>query len=132
MEAETSVKALGALRIAVGLLSWLAPNLAGTLFGLNPARNPQAPFLARLFGVRDLALGVGVLVSRGDARRPWLMAGIGCDVADAAAAGLGYRAGYLGAPTTALLTAPALAGAALGAAALADVQTEPAQPAASR
>jgi hypothetical protein len=118
MDAEASVKALGALRIVVGLLAWVAPNLAGTLFGLNPGRNPQAPYLARLFGVRDLALGVGVLASQGDQRRPWLVAGMACDVADAAAAGLGYRAGYLGAPTTALLTAPALTGVALGAGAL--------------
>ena len=120
MDAEQSVKAICGLRIAVGLLAWIAPNLAAKLFGLDPAHNPQAPYLGRLFGIRDVVLGVGTMVAQGDDRKSWLMAGLACDTADAAAAGLGYRNGYLTGPTTALLTAPALTGIGLGAVALGD------------
>jgi hypothetical protein len=120
MDAEANVKALGALRIAVGLVSWLAPELAARLFGLDPKRNRQAPYLARLFGVRDLVLGVATLTVKGPERRRLLLAGLACDAADAGAAGLGYRDGYLPAATTALLTAPALAAVGMGAKALAD------------
>jgi Domain of unknown function (DUF4267) len=120
MDAESSVKAMGAIRIAIGLISWLAPNLAGRLFGLDVDRNQQAPYLARLFGVRDLVLGVATITTSGEDRKRWLMAGLVCDTADAAAAGLGYRDGYLPAVTTAMLTAPALLGVGLGAKALGD------------
>jgi hypothetical protein len=120
MDAEANVKALGALRIAVGLVSWLTPNLAARLFGLDAAHNRQAPYLARLFGVRDLVLGVVTLTAKGPERRRWLLAGMACDAADAAAAGLGYRDGYLPAATTAMLTAPALAAVGMGVKALGD------------
>jgi len=115
---EASVKALAGLRIVVGLLSWFAPNLAGTIFGLNVKRNKQAPYLARLFGVRDVALGVGTLMAKGSARRTWLQMGLACDTADAAAAGIGHRDGYLDAQTAVMLAAPAVAAVAMGAAAL--------------
>ena len=115
---EASVKALAGLRIVVGLLSWFAPNLAGTIFGLNVKRNKQAPYLARLFGARDVALGVGTLMATGSARRTWLQMGLLCDTADAAAAGIGHRDGYLDAQTAVMLAAPAVAAVGMGAAAL--------------
>jgi hypothetical protein len=114
VDVEANVRALGALRIVVGVLSWVAPGLAGRLFGLDVPRNPQAPYLARLFGVRDLVLGVATITAKGEDRKRWLVAGLVCDTADAAAAGLGY----LPAVTTAMLTAPALVGVGLGAKAL--------------
>jgi hypothetical protein len=118
MSTETSIRNLAAIRLAVGVISWLFPNLGGRLFGLDPADNPQAPYLARLFGVRDVALAVGTLQSSGDAREQWLRLGVACDVADTAAAGLGHRAGYLPAPTALLVGGVAVAAAALGVQAL--------------
>jgi len=115
---EASVKALAGLRIVVGLLSWFAPNLAGTLFGLDVKRNKQAPYLARLFGVRDVALGIGTLMAKGSSRRTWLQMGLLCDGADAAAAGLGHRDGYLDAQTAIMVAAPAVVAVGLGSAAL--------------
>ena len=115
---ETSVKALAGLRIVIGVLSWVAPNLAGTLFGLDVKKNKQAPYLARLFGVRDIALGVGTLMSTGSARRTWLQMGVVCDTADAAAAGIGHHDGYLDTQTAIMVAAPAVAAVGLGAAAL--------------
>ena len=115
---EASVKALAGLRIVIGLLSWFAPNLAGSLFGLDVKKNKQAPYLARLFGVRDVALGVGTLMASGEARRTWLQMGLLCDTADAAAAGIGHKDGYLDAQTAIMVAAPAVAAVGLGAAAL--------------
>jgi len=113
-----AVKALVGLRIAIGTASWATPRVAGKLFGLDAKANPQSPYLARLFGARDIALGVGALSSEGDARRLWLAAGLACDVADAAAGAFGGFRGYLPKFTSVLVTGTALSAAALGAAAL--------------
>src|SRR4051794_40809229 len=94
--------ALTALRTAVGVSSWTAPRLAGRAFGLDVAGNPQAPYLARLFGIRDVALAAGASQSSGEARRTWLKIGVACDTFDVAAALLGRRDGSLS-PLTAVL-----------------------------
>ncbi|HVE68296.1 MAG TPA: hypothetical protein VNB64_06920 [Solirubrobacteraceae bacterium] len=112
------LRTLSAIRLGVGTSAWLTPRLAGRAFMLDPSGNPQSPYLARLFGIRDVALAYGTTSSAGDARRTWLTAGIACDVADTLAALAGGRAGYLSRTQTVLLAAPAIAAAALGAAAL--------------
>jgi hypothetical protein len=68
--------------------------------------------------VRDLALGIGMLMAKGSARRTWLQLGLLCDTADAAAAGIGHRDGYLDGQTAIMLAAPAVAAVGMGAAAL--------------
>jgi|SRR5947209_8433241 len=109
-----------AIRMGIGVGAWLIPRFAGRLFGLDVAGNPQAPYLARLFGVRDAALAIGTLTSDGDSQLQWLRAGLGCDVADAAAGVAGWRAGYLSTPTAALVTLTAVAAVAQGALVLRD------------
>jgi hypothetical protein len=118
VNAAGTLKGLAGLRIVIGVGAWLFPNLAGRLFGLDPESNPQAPYLARLFGARDVALGLGALGAEGEARRRWLMAGLGCDLADAAAGVAGGRGGYLSPLTTVMVTGTALSAAGLGAKAL--------------
>lgn len=120
MDSKSALNTLAALRLAIGVASWTTPRAAGRLFGLDAAANPQAPYLARLFGARDVALAVGALGSEGQARRQWLMAGLACDVADALAGVAGGRGKYLPAVTSALVTGTALSAVALGAAALGD------------
>jgi hypothetical protein len=110
--------ALVTTRTAIGVGSWAAPGLAGGLFGLDVAANPQSPYLARLFGVRDLALGVGVAATQGEARKLWLKIGIACDLADAAAGVLAGRGKYLDPIPTALVTGTALLATGLGVLAL--------------
>ncbi len=112
------IRSLAAIRLAVGVGAYLTPGLASRLFGIPVQRNPQAPYLARLFGVRDVALAVGALQTTGAAQRQWLQLGVACDLADALAAIAGGRRGYLGASTTVLGTGVALAAAGLGAQAL--------------
>lgn len=118
MDQKIAVNALVGLRIAVGVGSWTTPRMAGKLFGLDAEANPQSPYLARLFGVRDLALAWGALGSEDEARRQWLLAGLVCDVADALAGVAGGRGGYLPRLTSVLVTGTAVSAAALGAAAL--------------
>ncbi len=120
MRGDRTIETLAAVRLGIGAGAWLAPGLAGRMFGLDVSGNPQAPYLARLFGIRDVALAWGALGSEGETRRRWLLAGLGCDVADALAGAAGGRAGYLPKATTVLVTGTALAAAGLGAAALAE------------
>jgi hypothetical protein len=120
MSRTDTVNRLAALRILIGVASWATPRIAGRLFGLDARANPQAPYLARLFGARDIALGWGALSSEGEAQRQWLLAGVACDIADAAAGIAGGCGRYLPKLTTVLVTGTALSAAALGAAALKD------------
>jgi hypothetical protein len=118
VEPEAVIKTSATIRLAIGAGAWLTPRLAGRAFGLDVPGNPQSPYLARLFGVRDVALGLGTLQSTGAARRQWLQAGLICDVADAAAAVMAGRRGYLSPLTATLVFAPAVLGIAMGAKAL--------------
>ena len=119
------VRNIALLRIAIGVVSYLAPRLGGRLFGLDVASNPQAPYLARLFGVRDLVLAVGALQSSGASQKQWLQLGMACDVADVGAAFLGKRDGTLPAGTALLVGGTAVAAAAMSAAAASEVDQAP-------
>jgi hypothetical protein len=118
MANDQAIQRLVSLRAAVGAGAWLAPRMSGRLFGLDVAGNPQAPYLGRLFGARDVALAVGLRGSQGPERAQWLRVGMACDLADAVAGLLASRRGELPKPATVLVTATALAAAGLGAAAL--------------
>jgi hypothetical protein len=119
MDTEQTIRSLAGLRMAVGTSAWATPRLAGKAFGLDADDNPQSPYLARLFGIRDVALALGALTTTGASRRHWLMLGVMCDAADAAAGIFAGRGGYLPKLPTVLVTGVALAAAGLGAAALA-------------
>src|SRR3954470_19192317 len=112
------VQMISGLRAQIGASAWLAPNLTGKLFGLDPASNPQASFLARLFGVRDLALAAGTLGSEGTARTQWLRLGVACDLAAAGAAYLTGRNGSIPKHAAILAGGTAIAAAGMGFAAL--------------
>lgn len=118
MDRDTALKTLAGLRLAVGVTSYVAPNFGGKLFGLEPEANPQAPYLGRLFGIRDVALAIGPLRAKRKAQDNWIELAIMCDAADAVAAFLGGGKGYLSPTTTAMVAAPAIAATALGIVAL--------------
>ena len=111
-------KTLVGLRLAIGLGSWLTPRAAGKLFGLDADANPQSPYLARLFGARDVALAAGLVMTEGEAHSQWLQIGIACDVADTVAGIAAGTRGYLGPFSATLVTATAAGAAALGVAAM--------------
>src|SRR4051812_43581936 len=112
------VQMISGLRAWIGASAWLAPNLTGKLFGLDPDGNPQAAFMARLFGARDAALAAGTLGSTGNAQTQWLRLGLACDIADAGAAFLAGRNGTLPKHAAILAGGTALAAAGMGVAAL--------------
>ena len=118
MDRRSTINNLAALRLAIGVASWATPRVAGKLFGLDAGANPQSPYLARLFGIRDIALAWGTLGSEGETQRQWLIAGLACDAADTLAGIAGGRGGYLPKATSVLVTGTALSAAVLGASAL--------------
>jgi hypothetical protein len=101
-------------RIAVGAGAWLMPNLSGRMFGLDPEGNPQLPYIGRLFGARDVALGAGALRSSPKQKDNWIAAGMACDVADVAAGALAGVRGQIPPAAAALVTATAAGFAATG------------------
>ena len=69
-------------RIAVGTIALLAPRRAAQMFLLDPRANPQVPYVTRLFGSREVALGAITLASSGAARERLIQVGIAVDGAD--------------------------------------------------
>jgi hypothetical protein len=75
------------LRIGVGAAFVVFPGLAGRMWiGSDAARRP-VKVLARAFGVRDLAIGLGVVIAldRGTPVRGWIEAGALSDAIDTCA-----------------------------------------------
>jgi hypothetical protein len=95
-------------RIAVGAISFARPGLAATMFGIDVESNPQGPYLARLFGSREIAIGTATLLTRGKTRRNLVLAGIGVDLADAATGVMGIQDKSVSARTGAMLIGPAV------------------------
>ena len=102
-------------RIAIGATALASPDLAGKLFRLDVARNPQLPYMSRMFGSREIALGAVTLASKGAARRKLLALGIAVDGADAFAGYDAMRTGSLSQSTGMFLTAPAVGAVLAGA-----------------
>jgi hypothetical protein len=75
------------LRIGVGAAFVLLPGVAGRMWiGSDAVRRP-VKVLARAFGVRDLAIGLGVVIAldRGTPARGWIEAGALSDAVDTCA-----------------------------------------------
>jgi hypothetical protein len=74
-------------RVLVGAAFVLAPGLAGRLWIGRDAGQRSVKVLARAFGVRDLALGLGVILAleRGAPARGWIEGGVLSDAVDVSA-----------------------------------------------
>jgi hypothetical protein len=70
-------------RIAVGTVSLVSPSLAAKLFLLDARANPSLPYVTRMFGSREIALGAITLASSGAARERLVQVGVAVDTADA-------------------------------------------------
>lgn len=98
-------------RLLVGAVSWLAPRATWRAVGLGRPTDLGSPdAVTRLFGARDVALGLALLQPEPAVRRRALRACVAVDSADTVAGLLAVRAG---APR------PSLVGVAAGAALLA-------------
>jgi hypothetical protein len=105
---------LAAARLVIGGTALVAPDLGSRLFRLDAVGNPHLPYMTRLFASREIVLGAATLLSSGSTRRNLVVAGIGVDAADAAAAWLAGESGSVDRSTAALLTAPAVAAVVAG------------------
>jgi peptide-methionine (R)-S-oxide reductase len=83
--AVTTARALATGRIAFGVSALLLPRLLGRLFLGRVVDAPGGSAAVRTVGVRDLALGAGLLLAdrRGRPVRGWLEAGVLVDALDA-------------------------------------------------
>lgn len=70
-------------RIAVGTVSLVSPSLAAKMLLLDSRANPSLPYITRMFGSREIALGGLTLASSGEARRRLVQVGVAVDAADA-------------------------------------------------
>jgi hypothetical protein len=86
MEARDLAVGLAGGRIAIGVVSLLAPGLVGRAMLRDDGDSGGTRLFLRLVGARDLALGVGVLVAldRNGPVRGWLRASAVVDGLDAA------------------------------------------------
>ena len=121
--APPAASALSALRSLVGAGTWASPASAWRALRLGElGDDPSAELVARLFGVRDLALGQAVRHRDGEVRRPALQVGVLCDSVDVVASLIALRRGAPRAGV-ALAGGGAAVFAVLGLAALADGRT---------
>lgn len=115
------VAALAIGRIAAGVLAWLSPSFTARVFGMD-ADGGQSHYAWRLFGVRDIVIGIGTLLSSGAQQRAFVTAGLACDVGDGAAGAVAMNRGdFARSAAGAPVTVPVLA-VALGAWALRGLQ----------
>ena len=95
-------------RIAVGSVALANPEAAARLFQLDPVSNPQVPYVTRLFGSREVALGVMTLLTSGKTQRGLIGLGILVDAADAGTGYLAMRDGSVSRRTAMALVGPAV------------------------
>jgi len=108
------VTSISIVRIAIGALSVARPDLAAKAFRLDAPNNPQMSYMTRMFGSREVALGLVTLVSKGRTRRALSALGIAVDGSDAFAGFDAGRTGAVSQSTSGLLTAPAVLAVAGG------------------
>lgn len=112
MDPLAARRTLAQVRLAVGVGALVAPRLTGRLFGIDVGANPAAPYLARLFGARELFMAA-----------PFLMPAPGLDEAELASRAVPVDAADTGAAIVAGLRGYLPWRAAIPAAATAAVAT---------
>ena len=115
--AGLTAMALG--RLALGGLALASPSTSARMFGMERSLSPELTYMARVFGIRAIALGAGYLASEGSARRLWQRLAFACDISDTIAGAGHIRRGDLPGPTALGLTAMTGTYAAIGAARIA-------------
>ena len=130
--ARAGVKLVGALRSFVGVTLWTAPSVFVPLYGLVPpeaaagrAKNESFTVVTRLFAIRDLVLGAGLLYHLANGNQAFSLAlvqvGLLCDLADVLSTAVALGAVQQGhliwgvvAPASGLIPHGALSGSSVG------------------
>lgn len=114
-----NLSGLALARIAFGTAAWVAPHGTLKVAGV-PIDSPRAPYLSRMFGAREVALGAMQMLASGDQRDALIKVGIAVDASDAVAGLLTMRGGAVSKPKALLLGAVAASAVVTGVLALQD------------
>lgn len=108
MDPLTARKTIAGIRAGIGVGTLLAPRVTAKVFGIDAEANPAAPYLARLFGARELYLASPFLMpAPGLDEQELASRAVPVDGADTVAALAAGIKGYL--PWRAALPAAAVA-----------------------
>ena len=85
-------------RVVAGATILLRPEALARALRVDAGTARRTAWMARMLGIRDLALGAGTLfaLTRGGQPEPWLLASAASDAVDATALGGGLRARQVG------------------------------------
>lgn len=111
---DNARRALVALRLVLGVAAYVRPDLAARAFGIDPDEGAAMPTAVRLFGSREAAIGLAVVLASGPDMRRSLLAGAAVDALDVATVVLGARSGRLGRTTVTVGGGLATVAVALG------------------
>jgi hypothetical protein len=92
---RTTRIALGLIRLVNGTLALFAPDVLGGRLGVQTGTSPGLGYGLRLFGVRTILLGVGLLRADDDPRDPLVRQAVLVHGADTAAAVVVLKRGEL-------------------------------------
>jgi len=106
------------VRFIVGAISWFLPKVMTRVMLIDVKANPGLPYALRLFGVRDVLMGVLILPPREDVLDQQLSIGIAIDLIDVVASGMAGFRGQISKRAAILCCTAGLVGASLGAASL--------------
>ncbi|MBZ5739943.1 hypothetical protein [Nocardioides mangrovi] len=95
-------------RIAVGAAAVAVPEMVTKNLGVDPVANPQASYVTRLFGVREIAIGLATLTTGGKSRKGVIGIGVLVDAGDAAASYLAMQEGQISKKAALTLLGPAV------------------------
>ena len=105
-------------RAGPGAATIRRPGALTSLLGVDSATSARMSWAMQMFSAREIAVGVGTLValrnSNAAAARPWIAAGVLCDVADASIVGAGLARKRLPAAAGATTLAVAVGAASSG------------------
>src|SRR5215210_2332653 len=87
--------ALATIRLFNGIGALFAPTRLARLLGVDPAANPAAIYVLRLFGIRTIVIGAELLLRDDAVRDRSLRIGVAIHASDAAAAVLAGLRGQL-------------------------------------
>jgi hypothetical protein len=116
LDRSVATRAILIGRFGLGAASLFLPRFTARLLQMDPDANPAASFLMRLFGVRDIFLGVAPLLVSGAGRSRILGAASGIDLTDATAAVIAGLTRQIPPRASIVAAVAALTGACLSAA----------------
>ena len=116
LDRAVATRAILVGRFGLGAASLILPRFTARLLQMDPDANPASSFLMRLFGVRDIFLGVAPLLVSGQGRSRILAAATGVDLTDATAAVIAGLTRQIPPRASVVATVAALTGACLSAA----------------